>query len=70
MIGKLDKSICLNCTKYLYDNEHRCKLYIHKSIDSIHGGYNTEYELCKIHNNDGNCPFFEAEFNKQKGDMI
>ena len=62
--GKLDKSVCINCEQHLYDNGHRCKLYPHKFIDYIYGRCHTEYELCKVHNNDGNCPFFENKLNK------
>ena len=65
VIGKLDKSVCINCEQHLYDNRHRCKLYLHKSIDYVQGKYDTKYDLCNVHNN-GNCPFFENKFNDEK----
>lgn len=66
VIGRLDKSVCINCEQHLYDNRHRCKLYLHKVIDYIYHREYTEYELCNIHNDDGNCPFFENKFNNDK----
>ena len=60
--GILDKSICLKCEQHLYDGKDRCNLYLHRSKDYVHGGYNNNYDLCEVHNNDGNCPFFEDKF--------
>ena len=66
IIGKLDKSICTECKNMKHIGEHRCVLYLHKSMNFITGNYETKYELCSVHNNDGNCPFFDNKFNDKK----